>query len=88
MRRQANLSDFSGHFHDADDKKIRVERDLLNDDTLIQCNDCLEFSTIKTWMFQEDGMYCETCGSHDAVICPKCNEAHDYLMTHFYVKKF
>ena len=41
----------------------------------IQCPECRQFSSHKDW--NEGEIFCEECGEHFAVVCPKCNKAYD-----------
>lgn len=49
----------------------------IADDSEIQCQECAVFSPLAEW--EEDSVYCEACGDHDALVCPRCGEYHDYV---------
>ncbi len=43
----------------------------------IFCPDCKDWSSHEEWSEGEIG--CELCGSHSALICPKCDEYFDHV---------
>lgn len=45
----------------------------------IECEDCQTYSPVLEWTRGEAG--CEDCGTHDAIICPKCGSALDHVYT-------
>lgn len=49
----------------------------ITDDSVIRCQDCKEFSPIAEWREGEAG--CEDCGSHAAMICPRCGGFIDHV---------
>ena len=50
--------------------------------SLVQCPECIDLSKVEDW--EEGFVDCETCGDHDALVCPLCGESHD----HVWVKEF
>lgn len=43
----------------------------------IQCPECNKWSNHKKWI--ETEVYCEACGSHSGIQCPKCDEVFDHV---------
>jgi hypothetical protein len=43
----------------------------------IQCPGCQEWSPLAEW--REGEAACDQCGSHAAMVCPKCNEHFDHV---------
>lgn len=43
----------------------------------IQCPECKEWSNHNDWI--ESSVYCELCGDHSAIQCPKCDERFDHV---------
>jgi len=41
----------------------------------IHCPECNEWSSHYDW--EESETYCDICGSHVAMVCPKCGEVFD-----------
>lgn len=53
-----------------------TEKDY-DENTIIKCPECNEWTSIKEW--KEGETYCEDCGSHYGIICPKCEEIFDHV---------
>ena len=49
----------------------------INDNSKIKCHECKEVSSISEWT--ESEVYCELCGEHSAIKCPKCDERFDMI---------
>lgn len=49
----------------------------ITEESLIECPECKEASPLSEW--QESEVYCEDCGSHAAMMCPKCEERFDHV---------
>lgn len=47
------------------------------DSSDVRCNECKEFSPLAEW--RESSIDCETCGDHDTMVCPKCEEHADHV---------
>jgi hypothetical protein len=45
----------------------------------IQCKDCEEWVSHNEWLSTVE--YCETCGTHEAIKCPKCGGVFDMVWT-------
>jgi ribosomal protein S27E len=45
----------------------------------VKCPSCLETSPATEW--EDTDIYCEDCGDHAAVRCPKCEEVFDTIST-------
>lgn len=43
----------------------------------ILCSECKEFSPFQEW--REGEVWCEDCGEHSALICPKCEHHYDHV---------
>lgn len=43
----------------------------------IQCHECNAWSPATEW--SETYVYCEACGDHDAIQCPRCDYPHDHV---------
>jgi DNA-directed RNA polymerase subunit RPC12/RpoP len=43
----------------------------------IKCNECGAWSPHVEWA--ETEVYCEDCGEHAAIECPKCGMSHDHV---------
>lgn len=49
----------------------------VNDDSRVVCPECREDSPLAAWV--EGEAYCELCGSHPTMVCPKCGEGQDHV---------
>lgn len=49
----------------------------LKDSDEVLCPECGEYSPLSDWA--EGAVGCETCGEHDAIICPLCAERIDHV---------
>lgn len=60
-------------------KDLRMYRfnPSLSEGDEIKCHECNEFSPHGDWIDTE--VYCEDCGSHPAIKCPKCHAIEDYV---------
>ena len=47
------------------------------EDSVVECPGCHEPSALREWVDTE--VYCEDCGSHSAMGCPKCDEEFDHV---------
>lgn len=47
------------------------------DDSEIHCHECGEWSLLAEW--ERGYVDCDTCGDHDAMVCPKCDEHYDHV---------
>jgi len=54
----------------------------VDEDSLVLCSECQEASPLREW--KEDTVYCEDCGDHLAMGCPRC----DYLFDHVFASMF
>jgi len=45
------------------------------DDCEILCSECNQWSHIADW--EECSTFCEACGDHYGIQCPRCGHAHD-----------
>lgn len=43
----------------------------------VQCPDCKEISPAESWIDREP--YCEDCGEHAGIQCPKCSSIFDHV---------
>jgi len=43
----------------------------------IKCHECAEWSCHTDWT--ETVVYCEDCGEHSAIECPKCGEVFEHV---------
>ena len=49
----------------------------IDEKSEIECSECKEYSNIQQWT---DGYaYCEDCGDHNAIVCPKCDWPIDHI---------
>lgn len=51
---------------------------------VIQCPGCSEWIPIEEWKPVEIG--CDLCGSHDGILCPKCDDCFDQVRDVFNFK--
>jgi transcription elongation factor Elf1 len=51
--------------------KIKGEKIKEN---VLRCPDCGKLSGLSEWQKTLNWVECETCGEHDIVICPKCEQ--------------
>lgn len=47
------------------------------DDSVVVCPECNEPSQLADW--REGSSYCEDCGDHSAMVCPKCEHHVDHV---------
>lgn len=51
----------------------------LTPQSKILCPECLEYSAAIEWKHWD--AYCEICGDHAAIVCPKCDDFLDHVWT-------
>lgn len=49
----------------------------LIDTSEVRCRDCGEWSPLSEW--REGEVPCDECGSHAAMVCPRCGEGEDHV---------
>lgn len=49
----------------------------LSNSSEVRCPDCKEWSPLAEW--NESEVFCEDCGDHAAMQCPKCEERFDHV---------
>lgn len=56
---------------------------LRADDTYtdLQCPNCKAWINFAAW--EHDDNYCETCGDHECMVCPACDDNVDYVHDEF-----
>lgn len=50
---------------------------LEDDRDEVVCSSCKEATALSEWL--EGSVYCEDCGEHTAMVCPKCREPFDHV---------
>jgi hypothetical protein len=51
----------------------------ISDISTIECPECEESSALRSWTI--GAIYCDLCGEHDAIWCPKCHQPIDSVRT-------
>ena len=64
---------------DITDMKLWEFNPPLDGGCEIKCPECDEWSPPEEWKEGEVG--CEDCGSHSAMVCPKCDERFDHVFS-------
>ena len=49
----------------------------LTDNSQIKCPECKEWSLATEW--KHIPVYCNVCGDHPGILCPKCDELFDHV---------
>ena len=49
----------------------------LFNESIVICPDCKVPSPLSEW--NEGEVYCEDCGSHAAMVCPRCEDRFDHV---------
>jgi len=49
----------------------------LQEKSEVLCPECKEWSDISDW--SEGSVFCELCGEHATMVCPKCEEQFDHV---------
>lgn len=49
----------------------------VEEDSLILCSECKEASPLREWT--EGSVFCEDCGDHLAMECPRCEWRFDHV---------
>jgi hypothetical protein len=49
------------------------------DDSEVKCPECEIFSPLSEWTDGEGSKWCETCGYHNVMSCPKCGYEVEHI---------